>query len=203
MRRTIPIPERPEFTVLEYPGWLEYRVQAPGATAKFSGLGVGACVVLGVAYFWQTIISSPRYAVFTAVVVLFHLYSHLTNLLWESVVILPSLGIQLETHRGFLGFPLFAARRFIPWSSLEDFLINEGIRGWDIRYYLVALHRTQQGALKLDVAFESILPRFPILLKVYHGVREALQTENERANSQIHSTDDSSRSASTDSGANK
>ncbi|OJT14618.1 hypothetical protein TRAPUB_8864 [Trametes pubescens] len=113
------------------------------------------------------------------------------------------MGIQLEAHRGLFGYPLFAARRFIPWSSLEDFLINEGIRGWDIRYYLVALHRTQQDALKLDVAFEAILPRFPILLEVYHGVQEALHNENERANSQIHSTDDSSRSASTDNGANK
>lgn len=55
MRRAIPIPERPEFTVLEYPGWLEYRVQAPGATAKFNHLGVGAGLVLGVAYFWQTV----------------------------------------------------------------------------------------------------------------------------------------------------
>lgn len=72
----------------------------------------------------------------------------------ESVVILPSLGIQLETHRGLAGHSLFAARRFIPWSSLEDFLINEGIRGWDIRYYLVAINRTPQDALQLEVAFE-------------------------------------------------
>lgn len=55
MRRTIPIPERPEFTVLEYPGWLEYRVQAPGATSKFHGLSVGAALILGVAYFWQKV----------------------------------------------------------------------------------------------------------------------------------------------------
>ena len=49
---------------------------------------------------------------------------------------------------------LSASRTFIPWSSLEDFLINEGIRGWDIRYYLVAITRTSQGDVKLQVAFE-------------------------------------------------
>ena len=114
----------------------------------------------------------------------------------ESVVILPSLGIQLETHRGLAGRSLFVARKFIPWSSLEDFLINEGLRGWNVRYYLVAINRTPQGALQLEVAFEvgrkfvfivsmlifstqNLLPRFPVLLEVYHGVQEALQNEDE------------------------
>ncbi len=58
MKRAIPIPERPEFTVLEYPGWLEYRVQAPGATARFRGLGVDAVLVLGAAYFWHAVCSA-------------------------------------------------------------------------------------------------------------------------------------------------
>ena len=49
---------------------------------------------------------------------------------------------------------LLTARTFVPWSSLEDFLINEGIRGWDVRYYLVAITRTSQGTIKLEVAFE-------------------------------------------------
>lgn len=72
----------------------------------------------------------------------------------ESVIILPSLGLQLETHKGFAGISMLAARTFIPWSALEDFLINEGIRGWDIRYYLVAITRTSHGSIKLEVAFE-------------------------------------------------
>lgn len=70
------------------------------------------------------------------------------------MVVFPSLGIQLETHRGFAGVSLLASRTFVAWSSLEDFLINEGIRGWDIRYYLVAITRTSQEAIKLEVAFE-------------------------------------------------
>ena len=73
----------------------------------------------------------------------------------ESVVVFPSLGLQLETHRGFSGISFLASRTFVPWSSLEDFLINEGIRGWDIRYYLVAITRTSQDAVKLEVGFEA------------------------------------------------
>lgn len=113
------------------------------------------------------------------------------------MVIFPSLGLQLETHRGIAGISLLAARKFIPWSSLEDFLINEGLRGWNVRYYLVAINRTTQGALQLEVAFEvritvlmihllfsrlrtqNILPRFPVLLEVYRSVQEALQNESE------------------------
>ena len=70
------------------------------------------------------------------------------------MVILPSLGIQLETHKGFAGLSLLASQKFVPWSSLEDFLINEGLRGWDVRYYCVAINRTLQGSLQLEVAFE-------------------------------------------------
>lgn len=77
----------------------------------------------------------------------------------ESVVILPSLGVQFETHKGFAGISLLAARKFVPWASLEDFLINEGLYGWNVRYYSVAINRTPQGSLQLEVAFEvGVLP---------------------------------------------
>ncbi|KAI0807406.1 hypothetical protein C8Q74DRAFT_1377717 [Fomes fomentarius] len=133
-----------------------------------------------------------------AIVALVYLHSRFTQVQWESVVIFPSLGIQFETHRGIAGISLLAARKFIPWSSLEDFLINEGLRGWNVRYYLVSINRTTQGALQLEVAFEvriivlvirytvltvantqNILPRFPVLLEVYRSVQEALQNESE------------------------
>ena len=78
----------------------------------------------------------------------------LTYSLSESVVILPSLGIQLETHRGFAGRSLSVSRKLVPWSSLEDFLINEGLYGWNVRYYCVAMNRTPHGSLQLEVAFE-------------------------------------------------
>ena len=118
-------------------------------------------------------------------------------------MVIPSLGLQLETHKGVADISLVATRTFVPWSALEDVLINEGIRGWDIRCYLIAVTRATQGPLQLRVAFkvhvcrfnhlyaagrlimcfQNILPRFPVLLEVYHGVQDALGTENSRSNS--------------------
>lgn len=50
--------------------------------------------------------------------------------------------------------PLFAHRRFVPLASLQDFIINEGLWGWNVRYYLAAIHYSQQDTLSLRVAYE-------------------------------------------------
>lgn len=72
----------------------------------------------------------------------------------ESVLAIPSLGIQLETHRGLPNIPLFINRRFIPVFYLQDVIINEGLRRWDVRYYLAALQSTAEGGFTLKVAYE-------------------------------------------------
>jgi len=72
----------------------------------------------------------------------------------ESVLVIPPHGIQLETHRGLPSLPLAASRRFIPTAVLQDFVINEGLRGWDVRYYLVAIKRSSRDDYTLEVAYE-------------------------------------------------
>jgi GPI-GlcNAc transferase complex, PIG-H component len=91
----------------------------------------------------------------------------------ESVLVLPAYGVQLESHRGlsipFSGItvPLSRNRCFIPTDSIQDILVNEGLRIWNWHYYLVVLTRTppfEQGErvqkdgepfdMKLLVAFE-------------------------------------------------
>lgn len=72
----------------------------------------------------------------------------------ESVIIIPSFGLQFETHTGLPGVPLFASRRFIPFTYLQDFIINEGLRGWNVRYYLAAIEKSQDGAISLHVPYE-------------------------------------------------
>ncbi|KAI0372833.1 hypothetical protein BV20DRAFT_990132 [Pilatotrama ljubarskyi] len=199
MRRTIPLREWPQLTVVEYPGWHEYRVDAAGISngRKLRSFGLDAALVVGIAYYCRSDRASRLHLAFAACLLLWYLYHRMTQVLWESIIIIPSLGLQLETHRGFTGIALSSSRRFLPWSSLEDFLINEGLRGWNVRYYLVAITRTQQGALKLEVAFKNTLPRFPILLEVYHAVQEALDNGSEP--SRVHS----SISTSTNSEDNK
>jgi phosphatidylinositol glycan class H protein len=118
----------------------------------------------------------------------------------ESVLVIPPHGIQLETHRGLPSIPLTASRRFIPTVALQDFIINEGLRGWDVRYYLVAIKRFNHDNYTLEIAYEvgalsldnverirlgeqNILPHFPVLVEVYRGVQETLlfdATKNEQ-----------------------
>jgi phosphatidylinositol glycan class H protein len=72
----------------------------------------------------------------------------------ESVVVLPPYGVQLETHRGLPSLPLFVSRRFIPLTEVQDVLINEGLRRWDVRYYLAVLYTPRQAEQHLAVAYE-------------------------------------------------
>ena len=72
----------------------------------------------------------------------------------ESVLVLPSYGIQLETHRGLPSLPLFVSRRFIPLTKVRDVLINEGLRRWDVRYYLAIHYYPRRGEQRLEVAYQ-------------------------------------------------
>ena len=38
--------------------------------------------------------------------------------------------------------------------ELQDFVINEGLRRWDVRYYLAAVQSDPDGGFALKVAFE-------------------------------------------------
>jgi phosphatidylinositol N-acetylglucosaminyltransferase subunit H len=70
------------------------------------------------------------------------------------VVILDHHGIQFETHRGIPPIPLTASRHFIPATMLQDFIISEGLRRWDVRYYLAAVSRSATTGYTLEVAYE-------------------------------------------------
>ena len=72
----------------------------------------------------------------------------------ESVVIIPSQGIQFETHQGLKSRPLISSRRFIPFASLEDVVINEALHRWNVRFYLVAIRKVEAHGHRLEVAFE-------------------------------------------------
>lgn len=72
----------------------------------------------------------------------------------ESVIVIPTHGIQLETHRGLPGLRLSSSRRFIELAALEDVVIHEGLRGWDVRFYLTTIKLAASSAFSLEVAYE-------------------------------------------------
>lgn len=67
-------------------------------------------------------------------------------------------GVQLETVRGiiipfFSPLPITSRKRFIPLASIQNVIINEGLRRWNVRYYLCIIKDTQKD-LTLEIIFE-------------------------------------------------
>lgn len=71
----------------------------------------------------------------------------------ESLVVFPSHGIQLETHRGFKHHVLSSSRTFIPFTILQDVVINEALYGWNVRYYIVSLTQPKGDTTILKIVF--------------------------------------------------
>ncbi|EPQ58195.1 hypothetical protein GLOTRDRAFT_72347 [Gloeophyllum trabeum ATCC 11539] len=179
-RQPLPL-TNPEFTVHEWPGYCEYRVENWHLARDGSGRVVEGYRALSwkdavfsviIAVLWPLFRASLRARIVLVIVLAFMLWSRCSQVLWESVISIPPHGIQLETHKGYPSMPLYAVRRFIPSGSLKDFIINEGLQRWNVRYYLSAIRRTSCGAFTMEIAYNDTLPHFPILLEVYRGIHE-------------------------------
>jgi phosphatidylinositol glycan class H protein len=173
----------PQYTVVHGPGFFQYKIQNWLPARDSSSFASGCLWSLGV---WPVIVSllwfkvNRETSILIGVLAISWLYKQCTQVLSESVIVFPPHGIQLETERGLRGLPLSTSRFFIPTVELQDFLINEGLTGWNVRYYLVAVQRSSAADIKLHVAFENILPHFPILREVYHDIHRLLFVPSER-----------------------
>ncbi|KAI0810913.1 hypothetical protein BC629DRAFT_1281118 [Irpex lacteus] len=181
VQRTRPLQDHPQFSIYQCEGHVEYRVEnwrlARDGTGKvvksFGWTWVDLAIPVVVAVLWPKMTTRIHYAALM-ISVTYYVYSKCTQILWESVFAVPYIGIQLETHRGLPNMPLFVSRRFIPAIYLQDFIVNEGLRRWNVRYYLAAIQEGSGGKTTLEVAYENTLPYFPILLYVYRGVHEVM-----------------------------
>jgi len=61
----------------------------------------------------------------------------------------------------------------IPASTISGVIINEGLYGWNVRYYLAVLTKVGETQ-SLHVLYENQLPRMPILRDVYHNLQALL-----------------------------
>jgi len=191
MQRSQPLATNPEFTVLDWPGFREYRVEnwhlARDGSNKVvrgaAGLTWQLAIVPVVLGFVWIKVESFWFMTGLSLLLVYLVWMKCTQVLFESVIVIPPHGIQLETHRGFSpSRTLFSSRRFIPMPALQDFVINEGLRRWNVRYYLTAIQRIDSSNTTLQVAYENILPHFPVLYEVYQGVQETLFTDISRGN---------------------
>ncbi|VDB82798.1 unnamed protein product [Peniophora sp. CBMAI 1063] len=103
-----------------------------------------------------------------------YLYARCTRVLYESIIAIPSLGVQFETHRGTSLFTWSVKRTFVSLAELDDLILNEALYGWNVRYYMAALYRTEGREIRLHVAYENILPRYAVLRPVLHDLHQYL-----------------------------
>jgi phosphatidylinositol glycan class H protein len=87
----------------------------------------------------------------------------------ESLLVLRGLGIQTSTSSTtYLGT---ASTRFIPTEKIQDILVNEAFRGFEVRYYLIVVVK---GEDEVVVVFPRLLPCRDIVEKVWRGARKCL-----------------------------
>ncbi|KAI0885369.1 GPI-GlcNAc transferase complex, PIG-H component-domain-containing protein [Annulohypoxylon maeteangense] len=93
----------------------------------------------------------------------------------ERLLVLRGLGIQTSSSGETIFSPL--KTRFIPTDKIQDILINEAFRGFEVRHILVVI---VEGEEHLVVVFPKLLPRPRILEKVWRGVRGCLYEQEGR-----------------------
>lgn len=129
------------------------------------------------------------------------------QVLEESIIAVKGIGLQLTTTRGLsmslpnlfyfplpsdpsavdskrtlrksaTRFPLSTSNLFIPLESISDIVINEGIYGWRVIYYIVIIQTQGKEEVKLRIAFSELLPRLAELKEVWRGTRSVLFDED-------------------------
>jgi phosphatidylinositol glycan class H protein len=91
----------------------------------------------------------------------------------ESLTVLRGLGIQTSTTSStYLQSP---TTRFIPTTSIQDILIHEAFKGFEVRFYLAIV---VDGEDDVVVVFPRLLPKRAILEEVWRGARKCLWEGN-------------------------
>ncbi|KKA30257.1 hypothetical protein TD95_002213 [Thielaviopsis punctulata] len=89
----------------------------------------------------------------------------------ESLLVLRGLGIQTSSIAAgsLVGAP--ASTRFIPAENIQDVLVNEAFRGFEVRHYLLIVVK---GEEEVVVVFPKLLPGKNVVTTVWRGVKECL-----------------------------
>uniref|UniRef100_A0A0G4IDT8 Phosphatidylinositol N-acetylglucosaminyltransferase subunit H conserved domain-containing protein n=1 Tax=Chromera velia CCMP2878 TaxID=1169474 RepID=A0A0G4IDT8_9ALVE len=85
----------------------------------------------------------------------------------ESLTVIDGLGVQLQTT--FLSGK--EKSLFVDAEKIEEVVVNEGILAADIIFFLGITVRNQKNVV---VPFQSLMPRLPVLLRVWAAVRSSL-----------------------------
>ena len=89
----------------------------------------------------------------------------------ETLLVLRGLGIQTSSSGVTFLTGGAGSARFIPTEKIQDVLINEAFRGFEVRYYLVVV---VEGEEDIVVVFPRLLPGRKTVETVWRGVRSCL-----------------------------
>ncbi|KAG9040817.1 hypothetical protein FS837_013060 [Tulasnella sp. UAMH 9824] len=188
-----PLAPYPQLTIHEDAkcGLFEYRIEnwepsAKGGLRPSSGCDLGQFIFPALVFLVDRYLT-PDLLWVRALECVLVLWWMTHALIWQSITALPRLGVQLESHYGLPHTPFSSAislgctRRFIPLASITDIVLNEGLTGWQFRYYLAVIYQPgvegDSEHVKVAVPFKDIRTYGPMLKEVYHGLRETLFDE--------------------------
>ncbi|KAL4897318.1 GPI-GlcNAc transferase complex, PIG-H component-domain-containing protein [Aspergillus ambiguus] len=87
----------------------------------------------------------------------------------ESLLVIRGLGIQTSTSSAT--YLSKASTRFIPTTQIQDIVIHEAFKGFEVRFYLAVI---VEGEGEVVVVFPKLLPGRAILEEVWRGSRHCL-----------------------------
>ncbi|KAJ6096298.1 hypothetical protein N7486_007044 [Penicillium sp. IBT 16267x] len=87
----------------------------------------------------------------------------------ESLLVIRGFGIQTSTSSST--YLSSAATRFIPTTQIQDIVIHEAFKGFEVRFYLAVIVEGEPDVL---VVFPHLLPKREILEEVWRGSRRCL-----------------------------
>ena len=103
----------------------------------------------------------------------------------ESLLVLRGLGIETSTSSP--SYLSTATTRFIPTTQIQDLIIHEAFKGFEVRFYLavvvegqtevVVVFPVRHGALPPEQGthdIQKLLPKRIILEEVWRGARQCL-----------------------------
>ncbi|EED19476.1 phosphatidylinositol N-acetylglucosaminyltransferase, putative [Talaromyces stipitatus ATCC 10500] len=87
----------------------------------------------------------------------------------ESLLVIRGLGVQTSTSSSM--YWSSAATRFIPTTQIQDIVIHEAFKGFEVRFYLAIIVEGEGGVV---VVFPNLLPKRMLLEEVWRGARQCL-----------------------------
>ncbi|KAJ5760471.1 hypothetical protein N7520_007627 [Penicillium odoratum] len=87
----------------------------------------------------------------------------------ESLLVIRGFGIQTSTSSST--YLSSAVTRFIPTTQIQDIVIHEAFKGFEVRFYLAVIVEGEPDVL---VVFPHLLPKREILEEVWRGSRRCL-----------------------------